>query len=171
VNPEAAIPIRDRARGWLVPATYEHVEELGRTMLPADVEMCRAGGYEPAEAVFRMWWPALNKFTFLAGGKVAAMFGTCAQPKHHKTAELLKRTPEGQLWCFTGEHVALAPNAWVDKFKFAVHELLKHFDALHAYIPVHNGQMVRLAEHVGGELEGPFPFGPKHELFWKYCVR
>lgn len=165
------IPPKDRARGVLVPAEWTHVDELARTMLPADQEMCREAGYEPREAIFRMLLPAMNKFTFLAGGHVAAMFGTVARPRLHHLAEAGKRTPEGQLWCLVGDFVSWAPTAWCQKFKFAVTELLQHFDSLHAFIAPRNEQMVRLAKYVGGELEGPLPFGPKQALFWKWTAR
>jgi hypothetical protein len=166
----SVISSREHA-GMLVPADWEHVPELARTMSQADQDACRQAGYEPGEAVFRMLLPSLNKFTFMAGGHVAAMFGTCARPGFHRRAEQLKRTPEGQLWCFTGTYVGLAAQAWVDKFKFSVNELLAHFDSLHSHIGVENQQMLRLARHVGGELEGPLPFGPDRKMFWKYTLR
>lgn len=168
---DSIIPSRDKAQGLLVPAEWTHVDELARTMLQADQQMCRDAGYEPCEAIFRMLLPAMNKFTFLAGGHVAAMFGTVARPLLHHLAENGKRTPEGQLWCLVGEFVSLAPWAWATKFKFAVNELLGHYDSLHAFISPRNEQMLRLARFVGGDLDGPMPFGPSQALFWKWTAR
>jgi len=162
---------RDRYAGLLTPATYEQIEGFWPTMLEEDQAACREAGYEPREAVWRMAMPAMQKFSFVAGGRVGAMFGVCARPRVHHLAEAGARTPEGWLWCFVGHSVGLAPNAWVEKFKFAVNELVKHYDCLRAYIGVQQLQMLRLAKFVGGELEGPEPFGSKSTLFWKYTVR
>lgn len=147
----------------LVPATAEHVLELGARMRPADAaEVLASGGYAPVDAVADAVAHSAEAWAGLIGGELAAVFGIV--PGSFLSFEAYP-------WLLTTATVERHPRAFLRTCREVVDDWLERYPVLVQAVDARYDAALRWARWLGFEVEPPAPFGVAGLPFCRITMR
>ena len=134
----------------ILPATLEHVRELGETMREADRREIEIFGISYRQGLWRSYKQGMMNRTAIIDGKVAAMWGVGGS----------YMSDIGQPWLLTSHAIhKISPLRFAREYQREVYEMLKIFDKLENWVDNDYEGAIRLLSIVGFTIGEPEKMG------------
>jgi hypothetical protein len=145
----------------VVPAKFEHIFDLAKSLRQDDIAEIKGGGQRPYESLRECFRKSVYKQTALVDGKVGAMWGV--------SGDLLGKS--GRVWFLTS-----VESDKIHQLKFArlyakeVASMLQLFPRLENWCLTKYSKSLRLLKLCGFTVGHPQPVGVDKEMFCPFWI-